>query len=143
MPLALLVSCGQDPQAGLTLFKSRYDNGEYFEELCKSETDDTKVYMTTIAVSNHREDAVKFTVSDFKMSFEGKTYSPIFFVLSRQSSSITINGVMESHYYVSESATECSIPVAQGMMENLSLTFETSTQSDFKLEYKDTEISSI
>lgn len=83
MPLAMLISCGHDSQNRLTVFKSRYDNGKYFEEVCKSETDETKVYITTIAVSNHHQDAVKFTVSDFKMSFEDKTYSPIFFVPGR------------------------------------------------------------
>lgn len=144
MPLTMLFSCGGgDAQDGLTLFKSRYDNGKYFEDASKSQTDETKIYMTTIAVSNHRDSEVTFTVSDFKMSFDDKEYTPVFFVLDYQMNSITINGVTVTQCYVTNSVVEYTVPVTTKEMTNLTLAFEGYTESEFKLEYKGSEIASI
>lgn len=144
LPALFLASCGEGASSNITMFHSKYDNGKYFEEISRSETDDTKVYMTAIAVSNHESSAVTFKTSDFKMTIDKKDYTPVCFVKERKfaGASSTIGGSFEV-YYISKETKEETIPVTEAEMSNLVLAFETYSEQSFKLTYKGNEIQNI
>lgn len=144
LPALFLASCGEGASSNITMFHSKYDNGKYFEEISRSETDDTKVYMTAIAVSNHESSAVTFKTSDFRMIIDKKDYTPVCFVKSRYSASMSSSTGGSIHvYYISEESAEETVPVTENEMSNLVLAFETYSEQSFKLTYKGNEIQNI
>lgn len=143
LPLALLTSCGEKTDDSLTLYKTRYSDGTYFEEISKSETDSTKVYMTVVAASNRGEGDVTFATSDFKMTIDSNEYTPLFFVKTTYSASMTVNGAIQKVYYVKESSPTETCKATEAEMENIILAFENYSETSFKLEYKGKEISSL
>lgn len=141
-PLMMLASCSGETD-GLSkchLYLRTTFSGGYVQHISKSKEDKTEVsYMTVLPLGMDEGVSEDALPSDFTVADGGKTFTGVCFVTSMNFSSITVNGVKQTVFYIVETKTD-KVTFNKDYKENLSIEFDTLLSDDAVLSFKKTEI---
>ncbi len=132
-----LVSCDTEGNNNLYFYKSKYDNGQYFECLKETESSDNDVFVTIVAIRNETNASVAVETKDFTIKVNNESYPCKFFVKSWGMKSSSSSEMIS---YVKESSTYETIESSETTIQNLQCAFDVDGQDNFNIYYKGAEL---
>lgn len=134
-----LFSCDKEDSDSFEIYKSKFDDGSICQKLYKSETSSEEVYELRLTARNDSKNDVTISTSDFKLKYDNKEYTPLFFT------KVTglIGNLSSTRSYIKESIDSITIKADEATISNILPCFEVEIKSDYSIEYKGIELKSL